>query len=378
MSGINSSLKKTNLYSIEITTTQRCNFRCTYCFENDSELNLSKNLEKDFDLLIRRINDFLNSEWFQNEFTGLEICFWGGEPTINFKMIEDITDIYKDDERVYFFIYSNGTFPKRLFKMFEKLKDRPAPTNVKKFRFQISYDGNPVHDLCRKTISGKPSSKIVLKSIDYLISKGLRTTLKATCPTEYIKYIPDCWNDVSELYEKYKKNIEYSLTLDYHKDMTDKDLKETEEALVKVAKQEYKFFKKHGHFLSNIFDKNKRFCSSGRNMIAVDVDGKVYVCHGAIYSDRKKEFQYTSIYDNDFIKKLKEMYKLIPIPEEKKECEECVSTICLRCNVVKYLHSTKDNFVDKFHDFTDQADQCEYYKINGRIGRALSLLIWGD
>ena len=110
-------------------------------------------------------------------------------------------------------------------------------------------------------------------------------------------------------------------------------------------------------------------------MAAIDVDGKVYLCHGAMYCNRKDELQYTSIYDNNFNKKLKEMYDLIPIPKEVKECENCVALMCLKCNVMKYLASKKTGLVERFHDFLSQPDQCEYYKIAGRIGRGLLLLI---
>jgi uncharacterized protein len=367
--------KDLNLYCIEITVTQMCNFRCSYCFENNSQLNLSTNLEKDFPLLIKRIDDLLHSEWFKNKFDGLQICFWGGEPTINFKMIQKIIDIYKNNEMIYFFIYSNGVFSKRIFKMYSELKNKKAPPNIRKFRFQISYDGNPIHDLCRRTVSGKPSSQTVLKSIDYLISKGAIPTLKSTCPMEYIKYIPDCWDDMNKLYEKHKKKITYALTLDYHEKISEESLKEAEKAFIEVAKKEYKFHKEHGHFLSNVFDHNKKLCSSGSNMVTFDVDGKAYFCHGAIYCDKKDDFQYTSIYDNDFVSKIKEKYNSIPIPETPKICENCVAIMCLKCNVVKYLSSKKTDFVDKFHDFLCQPDQCEYYKIIGRIGRGLILLI---
>lgn len=378
MANTKSSSKNTNLYCIEITTTQTCNFRCSYCFENNSQLNLSHNLEKDFHLLTKRIDDLLNSDWFKSEFDGLEICFWGGEPTINFKMIKKILDIYKDNEMVYFFIYSNGSFPKRLFKMVETLKDQPGPPNINKFRFQISYDGNPIHDLCRRTVSNKPSSQIVIKNIDYLINKGLKTVLKATCPIEYIKYIPDCWDDVHNLYKKYKKDISYALTLDYHEKLSTDDLIEAEKVLLSVAKKEYKFYKEYGHFLSNIFMRNKRLCSSGRNMTAIDVDGEAYFCHGAIYCDKKEDFHYNSIYNDDFVEKIKKMYEFIPIANQKKECEHCVALMCLKCNVIKYVRSKKTGFIEKFHDFLSQPDHCEYYKIAGRIGRGLLLLIEED
>ena len=367
-----------NIYCVEITTTQHCNFRCNYCFENTTEINCSQNLEKDFDLLVKRLNEILESEWFNEEFDSLELCFWGGEPTINYKMIKKILDIYADNPMVNFFMYSNGAFPKRLLNFinsFEGLEH--AHPKIKKWRFQVSYDGNPIHDLCRKTVSGKPSSEIVRGTIKTLVDNGHQVVAKGTCPTEYLKYLPNCWTDMVNLYNEHNGQVGYAVTVDYHGDITPEQMKEAEKALLKVARFEKTFHRVHNKFLSNIFSTNRQFCSSGRNMVCIDVDGEAYFCHGAMYNDCK-EMHYTSIYDDNFLEKLKEKYEIIPVPEESGDCVDCIATMCLRCNVMKYVYSKKDSLLERFNDWTCQPAQCEYYKMVGRITTALFQILEED
>jgi len=367
-----------NIYCIEITTTQYCNFRCNYCFENNTEINCSKNLEFDFNVLIEKIDKVLNSNWFKTEFDSLEIAFWGGEPTLNYKMITKILDYYADNPIVNFFMYSNGGFPKRLLNFVRRLKDKKhSNPKIKKWRFQISYDGNPIHDICRKTVSGKPSSEIVKTTIKTLVENGLDVVAKGTCPVNMFKYLPASWIDALGLYNDSGGKVIYAVTIDYHGGITDKQFKEAEDALLTIARYEKEFYKKHGKFLSNIFSYNKQFCSSGRNMVCIDVDGKAYFCHGAMYNNCP-EMQYTSIYDNDFVDQLERKYYEIPVPEDIDECKDCVSTMCLRCNIMKYIYSSKDSLQEKFNDWTSQPEQCEFYKMSGRITRALLQLLEGE
>lgn len=376
MANIETKLE-TNIYCIEITTTQHCNFRCTYCFENNTEINCSKNLEQDFDTLIKRIDEVLESEWFNETFDSLELCFWGGEPTLNYKMIKKIVERYGDHPKTNFFMYSNGAFPKRILHFIKSLENKKHENpKIKKWRFQISYDGNPVHDLCRKTVAGHPTSLKVIDSIREIRQEGYEVVAKGTCPVEYVRFLTDCWLDVFKLFI-YHGIAGYALTIDYHGGMTDQQLKEVEKELIKIAKLERAFHKKHGKFFSNIFSENKNFCSSGKNMVAIDVDGKAYFCHGAMYNDCD-EMQYTSIYDDNFLNEIKKKYEEIPIPKETDECADCVSTMCLRCNVMKYIYSKKETLNERFNDWTSQPDQCKYYKMVGMITRALFGVIKED
>ena len=97
------SRKIYKLYALEITTTEGCNFNCSYCFERDVAPKVFD--DKNYDLLIKRIHELLNNDWFQEEYEGLKIIFWGGEPTMNMSLCERIIQEFQDDERVCFFIH---------------------------------------------------------------------------------------------------------------------------------------------------------------------------------------------------------------------------------------------------------------------------------
>jgi len=42
-------------------------------------------------------------------------------------------------------------------------------------------------------------------------------------------------------------------------------------------------------------------------MLTIDVDGKAYYCHGCLYSEKKNEFSFGSVEDDDFLDKIKMM-----------------------------------------------------------------------
>lgn len=360
-------------YNIEITVTDSCNFRCDYCFENKTP-KVFKNF-KDLDLFYKRVDELLNSEWFKETFSGLQITFWGGEPFVNYSLVKEISNHYADDERVHYFVYTNGSFSNELLDWLDTLRNKKCFA-VNKVRYQISYDGNPVHDLCRRDTKEKPTSKTVLETINRLAQNDCKIYLKATVPHKYLKYIDRCWNDIHELYKRYTKpEIKYALTVDYHSEMSEEYFNEAEEAVLRVARKEIEFYKENKRFLSTIFDSHKKLCIAGKAMAAINIDGNVYTCHGAMYSKNKDYLKITSIYDSDFVERLKNIYELIPHPKEPDICENCISLICLRCNVLKYEMSKKEGFAERWTDYTAQKDLCEFYKMTGRIGRALYSLI---
>ena len=90
------SRKIYKLYALEITTTEGCNFNCSYCFERDVAPKVFD--DKNYDLLIYRVHELLNNNWFQAEYEGLKIIFWGGEPTMNMSLCERIIQEFQDDE----------------------------------------------------------------------------------------------------------------------------------------------------------------------------------------------------------------------------------------------------------------------------------------
>lgn len=348
-------------FTIELTTTNACSFRCSYCFE--SEFKEGTNfLSQNYNQTIVKLKQLINSEWMHEIADRVMITFWGGEPTLNCDFIYKIVNEFADDERVHFYIYTNGS---RITDLLPSLL-RGAP----RFRVQVSYDGAPIHDMRRRTVDGKPTSLMVLNSLKVLEVYNVPFTIKCTITYPDFVYIDKVWHDIYKLNRKYGSNIKYSLTVDYHNVTFEEHKSNIEMGLLAVAKSEYKFFKENEYFLSNIFIDQRKTCNTSY-MIAIDTKGYIYPCHGCLYSSRNL------IFGNIFkgaglVEAAKKHYDRFQVKRKtNEECSNCVALHCIKCNVKKCEASNKIDFLSRWYDFTAQKSLCDYYKLAGRIGRGL-------
>ncbi len=373
-----SEKKSLNNMSIELTTTAACNFKCEYCFENDCSSPSDKMASYNIDDLIIALKKLFEDEWYKDTFDTTQLVFWGGEPTLNFDFIERIVEEFRLNGKVSFYIYTNGSRINQLLPILKSMKYLEV-NGKPKFGIQISYDGNPVHDKRRIAKSGSLTAKSTEEAMTILSENYVPYSLKATLAHKDFMYMPECWEDFKRLYERFGDNINYSLTVDYHNIQTVKYFNELETALIRIAEKEYQFYKLHKRFLSNIFSSNKLFCSAGKKMLAVDIDGKMYYCHGCIYSDRADELSRYSIFDERLVDLIRYNYNFFYDSQRSiKECEDCVALTCIRCNVKKYETSKQSGFLNRWHDYPSQGELCLYYKTAGRIGRALINLLQQD
>ena len=136
-------------YTLEINVTKECNFACSYCFEG-AHCRQTEDVADRVDDIKKAVSDMFADDWFNENFGLVRITFWGGEPTLRPDILQSFVDEYLEDERVGFLMYSNGSRPDIIKEIFEPVKER--------FEVQISYDGQPIHDLRRKDIAGAPTS----------------------------------------------------------------------------------------------------------------------------------------------------------------------------------------------------------------------------
>lgn len=148
---------------LTICPTLACNFRCSYCFENSQKL--PKIMSDD---VILKLVDFIKS--FQNA-KNLSICWFGGEPTMAFDIIEKITDSIKQ-LNIYFedaSIITNGYLVNE-----EKIKKLNA-LNIKSI--QITIDGlKEMHDSRRYRAGKKPTFERIIQNIENLLSSDYKGT----------------------------------------------------------------------------------------------------------------------------------------------------------------------------------------------------------
>lgn len=131
-----------------IWLTDNCNLSCSYCYEKNKGSRFMDRLTG------RMAADFLVSHAISNDIPDININFYGGEPLLNFSVMQYIASYIKDKckahgLRVGFMFTTNGTI----------LND-DITEFIERFRvsISISIDGpKAIHDKNRKHIDGRGS-----------------------------------------------------------------------------------------------------------------------------------------------------------------------------------------------------------------------------
>lgn len=352
-------------FHIDVNTTKNCNLRCTYCFEVKNNAIQNKNFQES-EALIKWIHEFMKTDEFKTH-DDLAINFWGGEPTMNQELYELITEEFKKHPKVRFFMYTNGFFFDEFyinsFKELQKTKINGHPKIV----IQISYDGLPIHDFDRITVNAKGSAKQVAESINQLKLHDIFHVLKSTIAPENFKHMFEAYKDVLSLAPNYFP------TIDLHKEYEDDDEykqygQDLYENLIKIAIHEKKM-RREGTFAW--FTKNKALCSAGTNMIAIDINGNILPCHGALYTNYE-EHKMGNISEIKNIPQIINTLKWFKtfFRNEPEECKQCENEFCLRCNITKFESSKKERYEEKWADHNNQKYLCYFFDILNIVVKA--------
>jgi len=353
-------------FHIDINSTKNCNLRCTYCFEVKNNEIKNKSFEH-VDSLIRFIKDLRETEYYKSNYYEMVVNFWGGEPTLNKPLFKRIISEYIEDTEIRFFMYSNGyyvdDFFVNIYKKIQKLKVNGHPKIV----VQISYDGVPVHDFDRVDINGNGSSSEIKKTIQSLQDNNIFYVLKSTIQPKNFKYLYEAYLDVISL-----DGNGYFPTIDLHEDFDENEYVKYNDdlfnSLYKIAAYEVK--NKNNQF--KWFKKNRSLCAAGNDMIAIDINGNIQPCHGALYTDYNDHL-ISNIKDIDVIEKLinSSIYYSSFCFNEPEKCKQCTVEFCLKCNAAHYNFSKKEKYDERWMDFDNQDYLCHYFRIIDNVSQAV-------
>jgi len=379
-----------NYYSLEITTTQSCNMRCTYCFEGAELENDKKAI--DVKIVIQKVRELLDSKSFLERFNGIVINFWGGEPTLNYKYCQTIIEAFKNDS-VDFFFYTNGLVYDNIYKIINYSQLHNIDLN--RIRFQISYDGIWNDETrvieTKRTKEALGTAEKVLSNFEKLkeVYPYLHISLKSTLPVEKLcsnNYdLVNNWYHFKELFLKFGEAVKYSPTLEYTQNysLSSEQIYNAEMQFLKIAKLEIEFFMINKRHLFSWFDvKDRSLCSAGINIGNLDLDGNLSVCHGALYSDDKSELLHGNILEKDdtFSNQVLNMHAIhnsvlsfsthkSSVSNSKHICDGCEATVCYQCPTVNFSNSKKETYQEKYHD--PKTDLCSIYKNFGVISKTV-------
>lgn len=349
---------------VEITTTNKCNCRCKYCFENGSFCNS----EIENDEKTRQLNLLVDlcEKFDPIRFNSVNIIFWGGEPLCNISFIKEIIDCTFKYDYVTYFMYTNGTLVDETKQLIDHLKSRRI--SFRRFSAQLSYDGEPHHSLLRAN-----NSQQIFESARCYRDAGYEISFKATLMFNMVSYFPDMWKSYEKLYDEFGKYVKYSPTLDTtNVGITDALYEQWEKSVLQVMKYEYQFIKNHGHALLSWmqYKDDKRTCNLNYH-ISLATSGNIYLCHGCQYIQHNDAF---------LLGNTKELASLYDVIDKRlhdvgctKECLQCGAVFCNVCHV-SYI---EDGDYDKKWKTCRASNKhrCKFFKFFGKAYEALQLAL---
>lgn len=332
--------------SIILLVAQDCNLRCSYCYADEGKYHNSGKMDIE---VAKKSVDFLIHK-SENEKLG--ICFFGGEPLLNFKLIKEVVDYCHNREKETnkkfgFSMTSNGTL------INNEIEEFIIKNNI---NLQISIDGDKkIHDYNRYYNKKIGSYETVLKRTKSLREKGLLDA-RATITTKELNlvYIYNFLNSIG--FNQVALSPAFNL-------FTVKDYDIMADAFIKfylnfekyIKEKKYKEVKNNIMFMSVLRDIHnskirKTACGAGNNMYAIDINGDIYpcqrfvgskkVCLGSVFKDDNKQ--------QDFLKKT--------MINNFKKCSSCwIQNLCVG-------GCTHDNFSSTGYINAPYEPHCKYKK----------------
>lgn len=257
--------------SIMLMITEKCNLRCTYCYE-DHKRTGSMDLETALSILNAElpVADAANEK--------LRIEFFGGEILLNFVLLQQVYEYiettYPHLDVIYAFT-TNGT-------LFGEKEKRWFSERKEKFVCTLSLDGTPkMHDRTRKTVQQTGSWALI--DIPFFLENWPGCIAKMTVDLENLPYLSE---GVQYLEKRgFRCKATFASGICWQK-------KEFYDILTKELEKLADYYIEHkGQSLCNMLDINPadifyeidedyRFCGAGCMKHCYDLSGKWYPCQG--------------------------------------------------------------------------------------------------
>ena len=263
-----------HLHSITLMISQECNLMCSYCYGSNN-FHERMNLMSE-GLAIDAIN-FLLSNSGQNR--DLTICFFGGEPLINFSLIKKIVTYCRKKEtetkKFSFTMTSNGTILNNEIETY---------LQNNKIHLQISIDGNQEeHDKNRLFSDNSGTYETVIKNTESM-RKNSCVSARATITNSNLNLI-SIFEHLENLgFDKVimapANNL---LTEENHAKLLEENLKLLDFFCSLIKNGEYEKACKLSSLRSSLGKVHLEgrcsyACGAGSTMVAVDVNGDIYPC----------------------------------------------------------------------------------------------------
>lgn len=301
-----------------------CNLRCQYCFADTGEFHMRSRMLLSADTG-RRALDWLVARSGQRY--NLEVDFFGGEPLMNFPVIQELVAYGRSLEKEHHKHFKFTTTTNAVA-MTEEVMDF---LNREMDNVVLSIDGRPeVHDRMRPTPNGKGSYDLIIsKARRFVAKRGQRQYyLRGT----FTRYNLDFGNDVLHLAEEgfEQLSIEPVVTsADKPYAIREEDLPVIFAEYERLGKEYLKrradgrwfsFF----HFMVDLtggpcLKKRLTGCGAGNEYVAVTPEGDIYPCHQFV---GREGMRMGSVLDGTFDDAMQTRFKQNHVLTKEK-CRDC-------------------------------------------------------
>lgn len=362
-----------NLTRLILQVTQNCNLRCSYCpYSQNNNLNRSHSTKNMTWEIAKRSIDFFYQHSIDSDF--VELNFYGGEPLLNFKLIEKATkyfdELFKGRKRRFSFTTNGTIFDDTILSFLDKYR----------FSITISLDGpKEIHNMNRKYyINGKGSFDNIDNNLSLVESKYPKLYTDFQINTvidprnrliDYLKLLDD--NHICSKLDIQAAIIDDSFS-DKKNNISDEYRYEREyyEFMVILHMANYFDFSKELQLLSSQIESLNRMitrlmfkyilpkksapfgpCLPGQLRLTVDVDGRFLPCEKV--SETNPDNIIGNIENGFNIYQVKKLLNLAKYTEN--DCKSCFAfRFCSLCT---------DSCINGIEDIESKKKECELRKM---------------
>lgn len=245
-----------------LTVTEECNLNCTYCYECYKSKKSMR-----FEMAKRIVEqEFATCD----EFDSLTIDFMGGEPMIQFKLIQQIAEWVwsKPRPKPYtMFTTTNGT-------LFDEDMKQWFRRNAKRITAGLSLDGTPAMHRINRGCSLQDID------LDFFLTTWPDQQVKMTVSCETLSSLADGIIYLQEYGFKVHANLGYGMPWnDSNVGEFRRQLRILGEYYLKHPDASPVLLDQRIEFALNDDHPPKKWCGTGTAMAIYDVDGRRYPCH---------------------------------------------------------------------------------------------------
>ncbi|MHC4215487.1 MAG: SPASM domain-containing protein [Planctomycetota bacterium] len=319
------SLPKPNgVATLCVNLSQVCNLRCRYCFAGDGSFG-GPSVLMSVATAKQTIDFFLQHA---NGYKDLSLCFFGGEPLLNFDTMRKTVDYASRraeecGKEFQFNITTNGTLLSETVRRF--LIDH-------KFGVIVSIDGNrKIHDTMRPFADGTGSYNSIRDNLDAFKAENIKPaapwTLRATFTRQHMNIADQVFNLADLGFQEVSVEPCISNTAAFGISETDiPSLKAEYMELTKRYLTAVRSGNRFSFFHFRVMFKQIKFgtqrlaqCGAGRGYLAVSACGNLYPCHRLVGHER---YQVGTVHDGFTCPERRELFASAHV-NSKSLCRRC-------------------------------------------------------